>query len=180
VKNIFLKLLNKKKADFGFTLIEVLVSIGLIGTMIIMVAYTTTMNKNELFRHNAESYADLIASNQFSMLVAYRNQIAFDDDPSTNWKTLESKVGPEHVIMSDNSDNNCSAGQKFCFVPPSPVAEKINSQSSVDLNYYMVLSSMNDSQGHPNLIKAYLQVSYQDRNGQTVDKDYYTIIGNYL
>jgi prepilin-type N-terminal cleavage/methylation domain-containing protein len=167
-----------RRMSKGFTLIEVLVSIGLLSTMVMVVAYMTVSNQNEILRNNAETYADLIASDQFSSLVAYRNQKVFDLDPTTNWNNdLYKKIGSNSYYIDNLS------GQ-FKLEPRIGDAIKplMQTNGSVDLKYFMQFSKMNDANGseNTNLIKVHLRVSYRDRGGITRYKNYYTVLGNYL
>ena len=163
----------------GFTLIEVLVSIGLLGTLVITVAYMTIANQSELLRHNAESYADLIASNQFSSLVAYRNQIAFDNQSSTNWQTnlfREANPGAKKWVRK-NADNS------FTLINASGGREEIKTLGNgmITLHCELELEKMLKPTGvvDTDLLKAHLKIKYSDRGGERT-KDYYTVIANYL
>lgn len=182
-RNIFLDFFKRKKTNFGFTLIEVLVSIGLLGTMVITVAYMTIMNQNEILRHNAESYADLIASDQFSSLAAYRNQISFDNDVNTYWgRTILNWANRNQAVyFYKTSSNNLNytfgtASKSF------PISVRgAGSTGGVTLKYSLNFQKMVKPNGDldDNLLKVHLKVIYQDRGGERI-KNYYTVIANYL
>jgi len=178
------------KNEKGFTLIEVLVAIGLLGTMVLLVANMTIANQNEILRHNAETYADLVASDQLSSLVALRNQYSFDNNPSgiiTNWGNIY-----DH---SDGSSQWCvyfnqtakSFDLKTPITDPTIIgcgvtSKKLTNDGEVILRYFMTFSKMTDASGvlNPNLVKVHLQIKYNDRLNSVRSKDYYTVIGNYL
>jgi len=170
----------------GFTLVEVLVSIGMLGGMILTVSYMNVANLAEIRRHTAEFYADLIAQQQFSALVAYRNQNAFDKNSSTNWNTILNLAPSDPSVYSGNYYFTKNSSNLWLPISSSaPMVSKVlNDKGAVmDFIYFLRFQRIRKTTGsaatEPNMIKVNLQVSWKDR-GQTKIKDYYTILGNYL
>jgi len=178
--NKFIKYLKDlfvfSKNQVGFTLLEVLVSIGLLGTMIFIVAYITVSNQNEILRHNAETYADLIASQQFSYLVAYRNKIAFDNNDQTNWANSILPLANNNMPIYFKEINNKIEITNQAKTESKPLDESHN----LSFDYNLKLEKMSiDGIENKNLVRAHITITYNDRNGAK-EKDYYTVLTNHL
>jgi len=192
VSNTFLKAkkwllskMKKAKNSFGFTLIEVLASIGILGGMVLTVSYMNVSNLMEIDRHNAESYADLIADNQFASLNAFKNQIAFDDDSSTNWNNdIYAKAdGSTHYYIDRGSGATNDSFFKMTTNDGSVTKTLTGQGGAKTFSYYFTLSkikkSASSSDFESNLVKVTLTVSWNERGGVQRNKTYYTILGNY-
>lgn len=164
---------------------EVLISLGILGGVVLTVAYMNISNLNEILRHNAESYASLLAEEQFPALVAYRNQIAFDRDKTTNWETniapLRDSSSYFYLTLEDDR-------WKINILPGADSWQEVNkvvsNSGSVRLSYRLHLESVyqdsDPSQKEEDLAKVQLEVRWQDRFGRLKTKSFYTLLGNYL
>jgi len=186
MKNILKYLRKKIGSGRGFTLIEVLLAIGILGSAVLTVSYMNASNLREIRRHTAESYADLIAQEQFSALLAFRNQITFDQDPSTNWdNSIESKI-PQNIYQALFFYHLEFEDGKWKIKEGEKTASKLlnNEGGIIIFTYGLCFNQLDPNPGENNLnlkngVKVSLKVKWKDGN-EKKSKIYYTILGNYL
>ncbi|MCD6422335.1 prepilin-type N-terminal cleavage/methylation domain-containing protein [bacterium] len=156
----------------GFTLLEVLIAVGVLASLGFVVASTFLSAHREIYRHNAQMYANLIAEQQFSALVAYRNHLAFDGDKSTTWETIKSQLaqGGHFEIRGNVLTWDNATGERQV-----QVGEK-DKPHFLPLHFRLTKVGGGDEDKE---LKVELRVWWTDR-GKTKEKKFYTILGNYL
>jgi len=174
----------KNFKNAGFTLMEVLVSLGILGGIVLIVVYMNINNLNEILRHNAESYINLLAEEQFSALVAYRNQVAFDKDKTTNWESSILPLRDASCFYLSLDDNTWKINTLLGAHSWQEVNKIVNDSGSVRLNYRLCLEPVykdrDSTQKEEGLVKVKFEVKWQDRFGREKIKKFYTLLGNYL
>ncbi len=177
---------NSKIRQAGFTLMEVLVSLSILGSIALSVVYMNISNINEVLRHNAENYANSIAEEQFSALMAYRNQIAFDRDANSNWRqnliALRDSSSYFYLRLRGNKWEVETLGTSDdAWREENRV---VSSAGSLPLAYRLrlepVYKETDSSKKEDGMVKVHLQVKWQDRFGRIRIKDFYTLLANYL
>jgi len=171
---------KKSLQQKGFSLLEVLASIGILGSVVLIVAYMNVSNLNEVFRHNTEMYADLIAQEQFSGLFALRNQYAFDKNEQTKWENIYNLTNNFYLDLRD-SNWEIKNGEKR-------EGKSISNSGGLNFSYSMKIEKIKKEdapedapdEDEDEIIKAHLEVKWKGKGNQDLKKDYYTLIGKYL